>query len=77
MLRDGLLGEIFTRTDAARGRACDFAGARGGKPPALSRRIVQYSQVRLVAVGNAVSLLASSVSPGVKVVTSPRSFALS
>jgi hypothetical protein len=76
-LRDGVLRELLTLAGAAGRRGLDVAPARGGSPPALPRRSVQYSQVRFVTFGSALSEPASLISPAVKVVTSPISLALS
>src|SRR5262249_20289104 len=58
---DNVLPDVLLRPDAARGRAL----ACGGRPPALPRRSVQYSQVRLVTFGMALITPASLVSPAV------------
>src|SRR5262249_52417483 len=72
---EAILPEVLSFTDAAAGRA--FEAARGGSPPALSRRKVQYSQVRLVTLGSALRPPASLISPGVKLATLPSSRASS
>src|SRR5262249_34703685 len=77
----GVLRDVRDFADAARRRAldptADLFAARSGNPPALLSRSVQYSQVRLVTLGSALSALANLVSPAVNVATSPRSLALS
>src|SRR5215831_11289114 len=75
--RVGVLREGAGRADAARGPALAQSAARGGSPPALSRRSVQYSQVRLVTLGMALMVPASLVSPAVKVAILPSNCARS